>query len=171
MSLIVRPARIEDVAAIAFVQVESWRTTYAGIVPEEFLASLSVDSRTKAWKEQFDSGTSLLFVAEDATGIFGFASGGKLRDPIAGYDAELYAIYLLQQKQHQGAGSLLLRKLADGLRASHWRSLIAWVLARNPSIGFYRRLGGSQVAEKQIEIGGVQLAEVAFCWPNLEDLL
>jgi len=95
MSFTIRPARIEDAGAIAFVQVESWKSTYAGIVPDEYLASLSVESRTGAWKELFDAGTNLMFVAEDTTAIFGFVSGGKLRDPIEGYDAELYAIYLL----------------------------------------------------------------------------
>ena len=170
MTYTIRPARMEDAAAIALVHVESWRTTYAGIVPGEYLASLSVESRTRMWKEQL-AGTTLIFVVEDASGVFGFASGGKLRDAIDGYDAELYAIYLLQQKQRQGAGRLMLQKLADVLRTSGFHSLIIWVLETNPSIGFYRRLGGSQVAEKQIEIGGSQLIEVAFGWPNLDDLL
>ena len=171
MSFTIRPARIEDAGAIAFVQVESWKSTYAGIVPDEYLASLSVESRTGAWKELFDAGTNLMFVAEDTTAIFGFVSGGKLRDPIEGYDAELYAIYLLQQRQRQGAGKLLLRKFVEGLRANYLRGLIVWVLARNPAVGFYLRLGGTQVAEKQIEIGGVQLTELAFGWANLGDLL
>ena len=170
MTFTIRPARMEDAAAIALVHVESWRTTYEGIVPGEYLASLSVESRTRMWKEQL-AGTTLIFVAEDATGVFGFASGGELRDAIDGYDAELYAIYLLQQKQRQGAGRLLLRQIADALRKNGLRSLIIWVLETNPSIGFYRRLGGSQVAEKHIEIGGAQLKEVAFGWPNLDDLI
>ena len=80
MSFTIRPARMEDAGAIAFVHVESWKSTYAGIVPDEYLASLSVKSRTVAWKELFDAGTSLMFVAEDTTGVFGFVSGGKLRD-------------------------------------------------------------------------------------------
>ena len=170
MDFTIRPARMEDAAAIALVHVESWRSTYAGIVPDEYLASFSVETRTRAWQEQFAGAMNLLFVAEDATGIFGFASGGKLRDAIDGYDAELYAIYLLQQKQRRGAGRLLLRKLADSLRAQGFRSLIAWVLERNPSVGFYDHLGGSQVAEKQIEIGGVQLTELALGWINLDEL-
>ena len=171
MNFTIRQARIEDARAIAFVQVGSWKSTYSGIVPDEYFASLSVESRTEKWEEQFHTGTTLIFVAEDTTGVFGFVSGGKLRDPIDGYDAELYAIYLLQQKQRQGVGKLLLQKLVAGLRANHLRSLIVWVLARNPSVGFYVRLGGSQVAEKQIDIGGVQLTELAFGWTNLDYLL
>ena len=170
MTFTVRKARTEDARAIAFVHVESWKTTYAGIVPDAYLASLSVESRTENWKEQFQSGTTLIFVVEDASGIFGFASGGELREPIDGYNAELYAIYLLQTKQQQGAGRLLLRQLAKALLASGLHSLIAWVLAKNPSVGFYLRMGGSQVTEKQIEIGGVPLTEIAFGWSTLDEL-
>jgi L-amino acid N-acyltransferase YncA len=167
----IRPARIEDARDIAHVQVESWKTTYTGIVPETFLASLSVDVRTERWKEQLNSGTTFMFVAEDATGVFGFASGGKSRETIDGYDAELYAIYLLEQKQRQGVGKCLVQKLAEALRANGFQSMMVWVLEKNPAVGFYARLGAFQIAEKQIEIGGVKLQEVALGWTNLVDLL
>lgn len=165
----VRPARIEDAYSIAYVQVESWKSTYAGIVPETYLESLNPESRTDSWKKQFD-GTTLILVAEDEAGVFGFVCGGALRDPIAGYDAELYAIYLLQQKQREGVGRTLVRKLADALRAKGYRSLIVWVLERNPSLGFYTRLGGTALLTKEIEIGGAQLTEVAFGWSDIADL-
>ena len=42
MSLI-RPATLEDAPAIARVHVDTWRTTYAGIVPDEHLAKLSYE--------------------------------------------------------------------------------------------------------------------------------
>jgi GNAT superfamily N-acetyltransferase len=171
MNFTVRPGRIEDASSIAYVQVESWRTTYAGIIPDEYLASLSLEVRAERWREQFEAGTNLILVAEDASGAFGFASGGKLRDAIDGYDAELYAIYLLQREQKRGVGRMLIRRLAEGLRTNGLQSLIVWVLAKNPAVGFYLRLGGSPVAQKEIEIGGVQLTEIALGWTTLDDLL
>ncbi|HEY6306920.1 MAG TPA: GNAT family N-acetyltransferase [Candidatus Angelobacter sp.] len=171
MKFTVRQGRIEDANSIAFVQVESWKTTYAGIVPDDYLASLNPEVRTERWREQFSAGMTLFLVAEDESGVFGFASGGKLRDAIAGYDAELYAIYLLHQKQKQGVGKMLVRKLAEGLRSKGFQNLLVWVLAKNPAVGFYERLGGSAVAQKEIEIGGAQLTEIALGWANLDNLL
>src|SRR5215471_9877076 len=98
----IRPARIEDASRIAYVQVESWKTTYAGVVPDAYLASLTIESRADSWRKQFDGGTNVILVAEDKSGLFGFVSGGALRDSIPGYDAELYAIYLLKQRQREG---------------------------------------------------------------------
>jgi L-amino acid N-acyltransferase YncA len=165
----VRAARIEDADRIAYVQVESWKTTYRGIVPDTYLASLSPESRTDSWKDQLNRG-SLILVAEDEAGVFGFASGGALRDSIPGYDAELYAIYLLQQKQKQGLGRTLVRRLAEALRGRGYRSLVVWVLERNPSLGFYTCLGGVPVLTKEIQIGGAQLTEVALGWSDIADL-
>ena len=88
MEFVVREATIDDARAIAQVQVESWKTTYAGIVPDAHLASLNVEEREEQWKEQFAAANSLMFVVESNVGIFGFVSGGKLREPIDGYDAE-----------------------------------------------------------------------------------
>lgn len=166
----VRPARIEDADRVAFVHVESWKTTYAGIVPETYLASLTYAARSEGWRKQFEGGSNLIFVSEDETGVFGFVSGGPLRDSIPGYDAELYAIYLLQQKQRQGVGRALVRELAKALDAKGYRSLIVWVLEKNPFLEFYYRMGGAPVLTKEIEIGGVRLTEVALGWQNISDL-
>ena len=47
----IRPAVVEDAAAIAQVHVESWKTTYKGIFPESLLDRLSVSDRTSFWNE------------------------------------------------------------------------------------------------------------------------
>lgn len=44
----IRRATETDAAAIARVQVDSWRSTYKGIVPEQHLISLSYKERTAA---------------------------------------------------------------------------------------------------------------------------
>ncbi len=38
----IRPATLEDATAIAAIHVQSWRETYAGIMPEEVIGRLSV---------------------------------------------------------------------------------------------------------------------------------
>jgi GNAT superfamily N-acetyltransferase len=176
MEFRIRKATVDDAEAIAIVHVESWRSTYEGIVPEAFIGSLSVQERTERWKEAFAAGDSSIFVAEDGLSIFGFASGGKLRankdgSILEGYDGELYAIYLLHDRQRRGAGRHLVHALAEALLTNGFKSLAVWVLKENPSVAFYQRLGGTQVAESTIEIGGVRLAELAFGWPALDACL
>ncbi|MFZ1011874.1 MAG: GNAT family N-acetyltransferase [Terracidiphilus sp.] len=167
MDFSIRKAVGGDVWDIARVQVESWRTTYAGIVPAAFLSALSVEQRAERWREVFAESEMTLYVAEGQiadgqVGIFGFASGGKLREPIGDYDAELFAIYLLRAHQGKGAGRRLFETLAQTLRAAGHAAMAVWVLRENPAALFYQHMGGVEIAHKQIEIGGILLEEVAY---------
>src|SRR5882757_6731432 len=171
MNLTIRKAKIEDAAAIAHVHVESWKTTYAGIVSDVFLASLNKEVRTQSWQEQILTANISILVAEEETGIFGFAAGGKIREKLDDFDAELYAIYLLHERQKQGAGRTLCLTLASALQTSGFTSMIVWVLEQNPSLSFYERLGTMQVARKIINIGGADLQELALAWPSLDRLI
>lgn len=166
----IRAARLEDAEGIAFVHVESWKTTYAGIVPEDYLASLNVEDRAPIWMKQLRDPAVTSILAEKDGRIVGFACGGKLRERVAEFDAELYAIYLLRANQRHGLGTALLRTMAQALRDSGYQSLLVWVLEQNPAMEFYRTLGGSTVTEKMIDIGGVQLVEVALGWRTLSRL-
>ncbi|MGA8623077.1 MAG: hypothetical protein WB660_31695 [Candidatus Sulfotelmatobacter sp.] len=47
----IRTATEHDAVAISHVRVQSWRTTYAGIVPEEHLATLNEAGRVLLWRE------------------------------------------------------------------------------------------------------------------------
>ncbi len=168
MDLKIRRAVPEDALSIALVQVESWRKTYAGIVPEAFLASLDVEELAAMWKQHLQAGRMFIFVAEDEWGIFGFVSGGEIREPMDGYQAELYAIYLLPARQRRGVGQELALSLREALLMDGFDSLVVWVLERNlPGVSFYKRLGGIQIVQRTIEIGGAVLPELAFGWPVL----
>jgi GNAT superfamily N-acetyltransferase len=169
MEFELRRATVNDATAIARVQIDSWRSTYAGLVPDSYLQSLDAEDRAAGWTNHLGAGSLIALVAHDPEGIFGFACGGKLRGELASFDAELYAIYLLQRKQRFGAGTALAVTLAAALRIEGHTSMAVWVLRDNlPAVNFYRRLGGIQIAEKLIEIGGAELPELALGWPALE---
>lgn len=48
-----REANIGDAPGIAKVHVDSWRSTYKGIIPQSFLDGLSYEQRTKLWEKIF----------------------------------------------------------------------------------------------------------------------
>ncbi len=83
MCLILREARLEDAFAIARVHVDTWRTTYRGIVPDDYLASLSYQKRESSWRQMLSTAAEcqhFIYVAEEKTGqIIAFADGGPER--------------------------------------------------------------------------------------------
>jgi hypothetical protein len=48
--------------------------------------------------------------------------------------------------------------------------MLVWVLADNPSRSFYEALGGELIGEQNVTIGGVDLREVAYGWPDISCL-
>src|SRR5690606_35074261 len=109
----VRSVALEDATAIARVHVDSWRTTYTGLLPDEVIAAQTVESREASWRRQIaavleDPRRGVILVAEDDDlGVVGFTSAGPERERDADNDAELYTLYLLEQHQGRRVGRLL----------------------------------------------------------------
>lgn len=171
--MLIRNAHPNDARAIAAVHVAAWRTTYRGIIPDAYLAALSVADRERRWAASLadTSGRTCAFVAEDDGHIVGFADGGPRREGSPAYAGELYAIYLLASHQGRGLGRRLVAAVAAYLSALGMSSLLLWVLAENPACRFYESLGGIPVERKPITIGGVPLDEVAYAWTDTRALL
>ena len=175
--MIIREAKLEDAEAIARVHVDTWRTTYQGIIPESYIAKLSYQKRKERWIEMLSTKIKeekkhFAYVAENNTEkIIAFADGGLERSSDSIYQGELYAIYILDAYQRQGIGRKLIKKIAQKLSQSGLKSMLVWVLADNPASQFYQALGGQQVQQQQIEREGVQLTEIAYGWIDIKVLL
>jgi L-amino acid N-acyltransferase YncA len=169
--LSIRGAVVGDAAAIAKVHVDSWRTTYAGILPDDRLAKLSYSQHERIWRKNLAK-HEFIYVAEEEGGqVVGFVAGGQERggDPV--YRGEIYALYLLQNFQRRGLGRRLNSAAARKLLETGYESMLVWVLAENPARGFYQALGGELVSEKPIEVGDAKLIEAAYGWKDLRLLL
>jgi L-amino acid N-acyltransferase YncA len=170
----IRPAESRDASSIAHVHVESWRTTYADILPRDFLAKLSTTSREQYWRTTLtdDLDNHVIFVAEnDEKEIVGFAHGGPERAENAPHLAELYAIYLLKTAERKGIGRGLVEHVAQGLADKGFKSMLAWVLQDNPYKPFYEKLGGISLKQQEIFIAEQSLTETAYHWPDISKLV
>jgi len=167
----IRRATIDDAADLGRVHVASWRTTYPGIVDQQYIDSLNVEDRSAAWRKRLADNSPEamnIFVAElPDRGIVGFASGGRIRHPEPGFDGELYAIYLLADVQRSGIGRQLVRAWATAAIERGFRSAIVRVLAGNPAQAFYERLGGRKIKEGALTIGAREYPELWYAWDDL----
>ena len=172
--LIVRTARLPDANGIARVHRESWRTTYAGILPLEVIAREAGRKSEPAWRHALahESGANATFVAElPGEGIVGFSFCGEARRPIEGLEAEIYALYVLQPWQRRGIGRELVRQSARHFVRNGLFGFYLWVLKANRARLFYEALGGMPCGEKTERLGGHPFAEVAYAWHDLTALV
>lgn len=163
----IREAGIDDAPAIARVTVDTWKTSYRGIVDDEYLDELSYEEREKGWKE-FPWKDSFVFVAEDDEhNITGFAAAGPERESDPVYQGELYAIYVHPSKQNKGIGGRLFHSAAAKFKQYGVKSLKLWTFSDSPYRKFYEGRGGQTVETKIFEMEGFQGKIVAYGWPDI----
>lgn len=63
--MVIRRATPEDASGIAAVHVYSWQAAYRGVVPDDFLRSLSIEDRETVWRESLEDRTSEIWVADE----------------------------------------------------------------------------------------------------------
>ena len=169
-SLIIRDASPADAEAIARVHVDTWRSTYAGIIPDSVLVGMSASGQQAQWARQLRGrrGGEFALVAQDSEhGIIGFGSAGRVRGD-APFHGEVFTLYVLPDCQGQGIGQRLLSGLFDGLRDRGMSSAVVWVLAMNPARFFYEAMGAARAAEREERIWGEALPEFAYGWATLD---
>ena len=174
----IRPGRPEDAPAIARVHVETWRLTYAGILPDRYLVAMTEARQAAQWRGLLHrhAGSDTVLVAEvpgtrgeagtGAVGtIVGFGSCGRARGGPA--PGEVYTLYVAGDWQGCGVGRRLLGGLFRALVGGGIDSAFLWVLSANPSRFFYEAMGGRPLARRQERFAGAVLDEIAYGWPNL----
>ncbi len=167
-SIIIRRARVSDAPAIGRVYVKTWRSTYAGVVPDRVLVGMSEVNQAGNWHRQIDRNKSgVVMVAEaDRERIVAVGSAGPARG--AGEDTgEVYTLYVDPDWQGRDVGRSLLASLFRALVAEGRTRAIIWVLAANPSRFFYEAVGGVRTIERIEKLWGTELPEIGYCWEDL----
>ena len=167
----IRAARPADARGIARLDIETWRTTYAGMLSDAYLVGLSERRRELGWRSVILREPRDVRIAVEARGaIRGFGSCGPNRGDRF-FSGEVFTLYVAPDWQNQGIGRRLLIALFRRLVAVGRRSAIIWVLRDNPSRFFYERLGGRQTARKSLSVGGAWIEALAYGWPDLPAFL
>jgi ribosomal protein S18 acetylase RimI-like enzyme len=168
----IRQARLADARVIGRIEVETWRSTYAGMLPDRVLLAMSEDRQTASWAGFLRHRPGDVFVAlQDAKGIVGFGNCGPQRDGAFGFAGEVYTLYVAPDAQGRGIGRQLLLALFARLIHCGHRSALVWVVRANPSRFFYERLGGKLVLHRPMPVGGEPVEAVAYGWKDLRAVL
>lgn len=166
----IRAAVMEDCGTIGRLHVEAWRETYPGLMPGWVIERLTPADRAAQWRQGLERGTKgpIVCVAEAEDGsLAGFVAAGPSRDAAFPWQAEIYALYVLQRHQRGRLGVSLLRRLGAALAARGRRQVGLWVLTANaPARAFYERIGGRCVHQRVDESEGWACDETAYFWDD-----
>ena len=154
----VRDAVVSDAGELARVQVTTWRTAYAGMIPDDVLAGLSEVEHREVWASRFPLPPAA-FCLVAGSPLVGFVSGGHLGD-----DPDIYALYVEPAAWRRGVGRSLLTAGLDRLRDAGAVTAGLWVLRDNVGAqSFYEALGWTPTGESRLEqMHGVDLPVVRY---------
>ncbi|HEY3697093.1 GNAT family N-acetyltransferase [Phenylobacterium sp.] len=163
------PAGPADADDLARVHVASWRETYRGLLPEAYLARMSVEAHARRWRWALThpGEEEVTLAAADRGGLVGYASGGPSRTGRPG-EGEIHTLYVLRGVQGHGLGRRLARDAARALAATGARALRISVLRDNANARrFYEHLGGMPEPPRQEPGPAGVMFEVAYLWPDI----
>jgi GNAT superfamily N-acetyltransferase len=151
--VIVRPARVQDAAQMARVQVRCWQETYRGLMSDAVLDDPGFSAaRERFWTavltdERYRQSRAAVAARDDE--LVGIALSGPPEDVTAEWTRQLYVLYVYAADHGSGAGRALLDAVVDPAE-----SAALWVADPNPRAqAFYRKHGFVPDGTAQVEDG------------------
>lgn len=165
MKLSIREASTGDTEVISTIGVTSWQAAYRGLVPDEYLDSLSAEEREKHLAKSLAIPTNRFAIAEVEGKSVGMICFYPLcNEKSAGVEWELEAIYLLPQYWNKGIGRALIQYAFQYMIVNNAYVCNLWVLADNQRARkFYESMGMTfSGIEKTVTIGYKDLMAVNY---------
>lgn len=140
----IRPARQDDLEAIASLHVSSWQSAYRGILPDVVLDSLNAADRLRDWMRWLAVPEANTYAALKGRKLVGFA---RVLPADPEYDppplsAEISHLYVAPDSQSMGVGRALLARSFEDIAARGLERAVLWVLEKNyRARAFYERAG------------------------------
>ena len=172
-----RPARAGDADDLARVQVASWRSAFAGIVPPALLGELTSLEAAAVWRDRWRKAignppTSRHRVLTAVSGapvsgapvsgappreVAGFVSAGPATDADRwpATDAEIYEFRVAPDRTGQGHGGRLMHAAAETLVSDGFRTVSIWVLEADAAVRRFLESAGwaADGARGELDVG------------------
>ena len=167
----IREAKATDTAAMARINVATWRENYKEFLPRQLMESISC-SQKQAEIEDFFAGweknRAIALVAEDGRNeIIAFIMAGKNRRQDLAHMGEIYNLHVAPAFQNQGIGLFLVYRVIQVFKQRNWNTMVVWALEQNPSYRFYEKLGGRVIARDTDKYQGFVAPVIAYGWEEL----
>jgi GNAT superfamily N-acetyltransferase len=155
--LTLREAVAGDIPELAALHVATWNDTYAPL-----MTGPPVAVREEQWHQAFDQPESwFCYVLACPDGaLIGFTKG--VFRPDHEIPGELNKLFLAREHQRMGLGRRLVGQVVHRFLSAGVPAMAAYVDPRNPSCGFFERLGGQWLIEPD--------GHVNFSWYVWHDL-
>lgn len=172
--VVVRPAEVRDVGAVAELHADSWRRHYRGAFADAYLDGDVVADRRAVWTRRLGAPepTDVTLVADQGGSIVGFAHTILDDDPEWG--ALVDNLHVVHHAKGGGIGTQLMARSAEAVLArGRCPRLYLWVLEDNVAAQAFYRARGGRPADREVSEppGGGSVVGIRYVWPDPATLL
>ena len=114
MEYIIRKCTAEDADGRGMVHYQSWKETYSGLMPTQYLNKLRLDNLIERAREHTDN-TLVAVVGEKVVGFLAVISQNSREFVSVKPSSEIVALYVLKEYQGCGIGKALINAVKDEL--------------------------------------------------------
>ncbi len=132
MELIIRRVQRGDEHVLAYIQTESWKAAFAGILDPQTLARCTDIVRAEAMYRRLlenNVGSGYLLTLNSAPHAIAWWDAARGED-MPGY-AEIICIHSLPANWHRGCGRRLMNTLLTDIAAAGYKKVMLWVFTEN----------------------------------------
>lgn len=159
MNITIRKAELGDEKTLAYIQTESWKSTFADIISADDMERCTDIVKAEAMYENvIKSGYAEMSILEIDGKPHCIAAWGKARNPQFSDCAELICIHSLCDKWGKGYGSMMMNHIIDEIKNSGYNSVLLWVFEKNTRArSFYEKHRFELTDNTQISYDAVEV--------------
>ena len=150
MDIIYDYATEDDGYGISYVSAHSWKETYKGLLPEEYLDDRisNINNKIESTKKFLKTYNGKYIVAKDKDKIIGILAYSPQKQNKYKEYGHLGALYVLKSYQKKGIGKNLFKIAIEGLIEMGYKKMQLECMCGNKTINFYKKYMG--IIESQI---------------------
>ena len=132
MKVIIRKVQKDDANALAYIQTESWKAAFAGIIDAETLAKYTnINRATEMYKRLLDKNIGNGYILSVDGKPHCIAYWDEARDVELTGKAELICIHSLPDNWHKGYGSQMMDRVLKDIKEAGCSEVVLWVFRDN----------------------------------------
>lgn len=159
INIMIRKVKQGDEKALAYIQTESWKAAFVGIVPADLLEKSTEFTRTENMYAKLlneGKGNGYILEIDGQAHCIAYWDASREKD-MPGY-AELICIHSLQDRWHLGYGSQMMEQVLGDIKNAGFEKVMLWVFEENiRAISFYKKHGFAANGKRQEAFGSIEV--------------
>ena len=165
--MLIRKATVDDIINISHLYVSNHKTTYKGLVSEDYLNNLTVEKATERWKSCLCDESKKIWVAFENDTFLGFLA--SMPDSTSDRIWYLDSLHICPEARGRGIGTALIKTAGEYALKNGYEKMSVCVIKGNESAKkLYMNLGARHLLSFEDKFDNSRINSEKLLWDDLK---